>query len=78
MGLEPATFGATIRRLLFLRVAVHCRIGLSKPILLLTVARRFCVSRPEWCQEWCQIASAAPRVPISLSTHKTSPGPPLS
>jgi len=28
-GLEPATFGATIRRFLFLGVAACCRIGLS-------------------------------------------------
>ena len=38
-----ATFGATIRRLLFPGVAVCCRIRLSKQISLLMVARRFWV-----------------------------------
>ena len=42
-GLEPATFGATIRCHRFLGVAVHCRIGLSKLISLLAVACCFCV-----------------------------------
>ena len=50
----PATFCATIRRLLFPVVAVRCRIGLSKPISLLAVACCFCVLRSEWCQRWCQ------------------------
>ena len=44
-GLEPATFGATIRRHLFLGVVTRCRIGLSKPISLLVVADRFSVLR---------------------------------
>jgi hypothetical protein len=39
----PATFGATIRRLLFPGVAGCCRIGLDKAIPLLEVAQRFCV-----------------------------------
>ena len=38
-GLEPATFGATIRRHPFLGVAWGCSIGLSKPISSLVVAR---------------------------------------
>ena len=46
-GLEPATFGATIRRYLFLEVAECCRIGLSKPIPSLEVARCYCVLCPE-------------------------------
>jgi hypothetical protein len=41
-----ATFGATIRRHRFLGVAVGYRIGVSKPISLLVVARCFCVLRP--------------------------------
>src|SRR5215204_5149634 len=48
-----ATFGATIRRRLFLGVARSCRIALSKPISLLTVAHSFCVLHAQWCQEWC-------------------------
>jgi len=44
MGLEPATSSrVTIRRHLFLRVAVRCRFGLDKLISLLAVACRFCV-----------------------------------
>jgi hypothetical protein len=39
---------------------VHCRIGLSKLISLLVVARCFCVLRSEWCQKWCQMPSATP------------------
>jgi hypothetical protein len=42
-GAQPATFGATIRRHLFLEVAQRCRIGLYKPVSLLEVAQRFCV-----------------------------------
>jgi len=49
-----AHFGATIRRHLFLGVAVSCRIGLDKLISLLTVAHHCSVLRAEWCQEWCQ------------------------
>jgi hypothetical protein len=71
-GLEPAPFGATIRRPLFLEVAVGCKIGLSKPISLLVVARRCSVLRVEWCQ----MASPAPCVPMSLSTPRTSSRPP--
>jgi hypothetical protein len=56
------TFGATIRRHRLLRVAVRCRIGLSKPNYLLTVAHRCCVLRPGWCQEWCQTVSLATNV----------------
>jgi hypothetical protein len=62
---RPA-FGATIRRHLFLEVAECCRSRLSKPISLLAVARCFCVLRSEWCQQWCQMASTAPRIPMSL------------
>src|ERR687897_1000413 len=40
-GLEPATFGATIRRYLFPSIAGDCRTGLDKLITLLVVARRF-------------------------------------
>jgi hypothetical protein len=64
MGLEPATFGATIRRTLLLGVAVRCRIGLDKPISLLMVAHCFCVLRAEWCQKWCQTILA--REPSSV------------
>ena len=46
--------GATIRRHRLPRVATGCKIGLSKPISLLAVARRCCALRPGWCQEWCQ------------------------
>jgi hypothetical protein len=38
---QAPTFGATIRRHLFLGVAECCRIGLDKQISLLAVARRF-------------------------------------
>jgi hypothetical protein len=55
-------FGTTIRRHLFLCVAIRCKIGVSKPFSLLSVARRFSVLRPEWCQKWCQIASVAPLI----------------
>jgi hypothetical protein len=51
MGLEPATFGATIRRYLFLSVAECCTIALTKLISLLMVAHRYCVLRSEWCQK---------------------------
>src|SRR5215211_6487030 len=47
-----ATFSrATIRRYLFLCVAICCRIALSKPISLLVVARCFCVLCAQWCQQ---------------------------
>src|SRR5919112_662850 len=52
-----ATFGATIRRLVFLGVAAGCRIRLSKPISLLGVAHRFNALRAEWCQQWCHPSS---------------------
>jgi hypothetical protein len=71
-----ATFGATIRRHPFLSVAAGCRISLSKSISLLAVACCFCVLHAQWCQEWCQMAPAAPRVSMSLTASKTSPGPP--
>src|SRR5215203_327658 len=89
-GLEPATFGATIRRCLFLDVAVRCTIGLSRPILLLAVARHFYVLRARWCQKWCQRPTEfhytrAPRVihrasAIEIGPHETlqqvpPPGP---
>ena len=45
---------------MFPGVAVRCRIGVSKQISLLAVANRFCVLRSEWCQQWCQMASATP------------------
>jgi hypothetical protein len=62
-GLEPATFGATIRRLPFPGVAAGCRIGLDKPISLLAVACCFCVLRARWCQSGVNIIlSAAARV----------------
>jgi hypothetical protein len=55
--LEPAPFGATIRRHRFLGVA-GCRINrLSKRISLLMVAHRCSVLRSGWCQERCQTAS---------------------
>jgi hypothetical protein len=38
---------------LFPDVARRCKIGLSKLIPLLVVARRFWVLRAEWCQKWC-------------------------
>jgi hypothetical protein len=50
-GLEPAPFGATIRRNLYPRFAACCITGLGKPIYLLTVAHRFCMLRPQWCQQ---------------------------
>ena len=53
---------AAIRRPLFPHAPIRCRNGLDKPICLLVVARRFCVLRPEWCQKWCQMASAAPPI----------------
>src|SRR5215210_7507821 len=53
-ALEPAPFGAIIRRLLFLTVAGCCKIGLDTRIYLLAVAHRFSVLRSEWCQRWCQ------------------------
>jgi hypothetical protein len=49
-GLKPATFGAAIRRYLFLRVSVCCRIGLDKPVSLLQFAHRCSVLLLEWCQ----------------------------
>jgi hypothetical protein len=57
MGIEPATFGATIRRHLFPEITRRCRIALDKPILLLTVARGCCVLRAQWCQQWCQMSA---------------------
>ena len=48
-GLEPATFGATIRRHRLPRVAVRYKIGLSTPNRSLRVARRFWVLRSRWC-----------------------------
>src|SRR5215218_9188011 len=39
----PATFGTTIRRPPFPRIAARCRIGLDELILLPVVARRYCV-----------------------------------
>jgi hypothetical protein len=59
-GLEPATFGATIRRHLFLGVAGGCRIALYKPISLLVVAYCFRVLRPGWCQKWCHTVATTP------------------
>jgi hypothetical protein len=55
MGLEPACFGATIRRTLFLGVARNSRICLPKPISLLKVARCFRVLRSECYQQWCHL-----------------------
>jgi hypothetical protein len=55
MGLEPARFGATIRRTLFLGVARNGRICLPKPISLLKVARCFRVLRSECYQQWCHL-----------------------
>src|SRR5215213_3853683 len=55
-GLEPATFGVTIRRHRLPRVAEGCNTGLSKPISLLAVAHRCCALRSGWCQKWCQEA----------------------
>jgi hypothetical protein len=86
----PATSGATIRRHRFLGVAVRCTIGLSRPILLLAVARHFYVLRAGWCQKWCQrptefTTRRAPRVihrasaieigPQETLQQVTSPGP---
>ena len=48
---------ATIRRPLFLCVAVCCRIGVGKPVSLLEVTHRFCMLRAQWCQKWCQMVS---------------------
>ena len=45
-----------------------CRIGLDKPISLLTVARFFCVLR----SEWCQMASATP---YPDGSNRTEGGP---
>jgi hypothetical protein len=70
-GLKSATFVATTRRHLFLRVAGRCRIGIDKPFLL-TVAHGFCVLRPEWCQQWCQMASATP---YPDGSNRTEGGP---
>ena len=58
-GLEPATFGATMRRHRLPRVAGSCKNRLSKPIRLLVVARCFWVLRSGWCQRWCQVASTS-------------------
>jgi hypothetical protein len=58
---DVATSGATIRRHLFLGVAVRCRIGLDKAISVLVVARSFRVLRSEWCQKWCQTVSTSGR-----------------
>ena len=52
-------FGATIRCHSFLWVAHCCRIGVYKPISLLTVAYCFYVLRSEWCQQWCQSVHTA-------------------
>jgi hypothetical protein len=72
-GLEPAPFSrATIRRHLFLGVARCCRIGLSKPISLLTVACCFCVERSEWCQQWCQYRPRTPAAQPSMPTFPSS------
>jgi hypothetical protein len=46
--------GATIRGHRLPGVAAGCKTGLDKPIMVLTVARRFWVLRSGWCQEWCQ------------------------
>jgi hypothetical protein len=67
-----ATFGATIRRYLFVGVAYRCRIGIDKLISLLRVAHGFCVLRPEWCREWCQMASATP---YPDGSNRTEGGP---
>jgi hypothetical protein len=72
---QAPTLGATIRRHRFLGVAVGCRIGLSKPISFLVVARRFRVLRSQWCQQWCQMAPAPSLVPMGLVAPRTSPGP---
>ncbi len=69
MGLEPASFGATIRQYLFLCVALCCRNRLSKPIFLLMVAHGFCVLRAQWCQQWCQIGSSA--LPYPDGSYRT-------
>lgn len=73
-ALNLGGFGATIRRHLLPGVAVGCRIGLFKPVFLLTVARRFCVLRAQWCQKWCQMASVASPIPTGLIAPRISPG----
>ena len=50
-----------------------CRIGLSKPISLLTVAHCFCVLRSGWCQRWCQSVSPTTTV-VCLVAPRTSSG----
>jgi hypothetical protein len=39
---------------------------------LLVVARCFWVLRSEWCQRWCQMASAAHPIPMGLIAPSTS------
>ena len=79
MGLEPASFTrATIHRHLFLGDARSYRIALSKQISLLAVACCFCVSRPEWCQKWCQMISATPSFLMGLIAAGTSSGRPTA
>jgi hypothetical protein len=51
----------------------RCRIGLDKPILLLTVAHSCCALRPGWCQRWCQTVSPATTV-VRLLPPSTSSG----
>ena len=67
-GLQPAPFGATIRLHLFPGVSTRCRIGLSKPISLLVLARRFCVLRSECCP------STAARSPRRSGKHASGIG----
>jgi hypothetical protein len=74
-GTRTRAFGATIRRHLYLGVAGYCINRLDKLISLLVVARRFWVLRSEWCQKWCQMASPAPCVLMSLGTPRTLPRP---
>jgi len=49
-GLEPATFGTTIRSGMFQWVASSCKIRISKPIFLLRVAPCCRELRPRWYQ----------------------------
>jgi hypothetical protein len=72
-GLEPATFGATIRRHRLPRVAPRCKNRLSKRISMLAVADSCCVLRSGWCQEWCQTAPLTTAL-VGVIAQRTTSG----
>ena len=53
-------------------VATRCKIGLSRPICLRTVAHDCCVLRPGWCQQMCQYRPGAPPTRPSKPTCSSS------